>query len=114
MEFDWKPLAGALIKAGAPVIGTALGGPLGGAAGGMLGGILANALGVENTPEAVQEAITTRDPAEVNAALARADAEAAAKWDAIAKIAQAEAADRTAQAQAINETLRSENAQSLP
>ena len=40
--------------------------------------------------------------------LAAAEAEAQARWPALAEIAKAEAADRTAQALAINETIRAE------
>ena len=47
---DWKGISGSLIKAGAPIIGSALGGPLGGLIGSGLGDVLANALGVEPTP----------------------------------------------------------------
>lgn len=108
MDFDWKPLAGALIKAGAPVIGGALGGPLGGLAGNMLGGIVASALGVDATPEAVGNAITNGDPATVGAALSKADSEAVAKWDAIARIAQAQAEVDKANVEQINETMRAE------
>lgn len=108
MDFDWKPLAGALIKAGAPVIGGALGGPLGGLAGNMLGGIVASALGVDATPEAVGNAITNGDPATVGAALSKADSEAVAKWDAIARIAQSQAEVDKVNIEQINETIRSE------
>lgn len=107
---DWKPLAGSLIKAGAPIIGGALLGPLGGLAGDMLGGIVASALGVENTPDAVNSAILNGDPATVNAALAKADSEAAAKWDAIARIAQSMADVDKANVEQINETIRAETA----
>lgn len=111
---DWKDLGGTLIRAGAPIIGTALGGPLGGTLGGVLGNVLANALGVDPTPEAVNNAIQN-SPADVVAQkLQLADSEAAAKWQAIAAVAQAEAADRTAQSQAINETIRAEIASGTP
>lgn len=100
---DWKDLAGTLIRAGAPIIGTALGGPLGGTIGGVAGKIIADALGVEATPEAVETAIRT-DPAGASAALSNADAQ----WQALAEMAKADAADRTAQSQAINETIRDE------
>jgi len=73
---DWKDLAGTLAKAGAPIIGAALGGPIGGTIGGIVGKFIAEALGVEETPEAVNNAIQTGDPATVNAALASADAQA--------------------------------------
>lgn len=108
MDFDWKPLAGALIKAGAPVIGGALAGPLGSTAGNILGGIVASALGVEPTPESVGAAIQNGDPAAVNAALAAADQEAASKWDAIAKIAQAQAEVDKSNIEQVNETIRAE------
>jgi hypothetical protein len=100
---DWKDLAGTLIKTGAPIIGTALGGPLGGTVGGIAGKLIADALGVPATPEAVHEAIQA-DPAGASVALASADA----KWQAMAEIAKADAADRTAQSQALNETIRTE------
>jgi hypothetical protein len=106
---NWQDLGGSLIRAGAPIIGTALGGPIGGAIGGALGGVLASALGTEPTPEAVSEAIATGNPADIQARLTAADNEAAAKWQAIVGIAQAEAQDRSAQSAAINETMREEN-----
>lgn len=105
---DWKSLGGQLIKAGAPLIGGALLGPLGAGAGEILGGIVASALGVDNTPEAVNSAILNGDPATVNAALARADSEAAAKWDAIARIAQSMAEVDRANIEQVNETMRAE------
>lgn len=105
---DWKDLAGSLAQAGAPIIGTALGGPLGGMIGGAIGNVVANALGVDNTPEAVNNAINTRDPTIVAAQLSAAETEAQAKWPALAEIAKAEAQDRTDQAEAINLTMRQE------
>lgn len=107
---DWKSLAGTLIKAGAPIIGGALLGPLGAGAGDILGGIVASALGVENTPEAVNNAILNGDPSAVNAALSKADSEAAAKWDAIARIAASMAEVDKANTEQINETMRAETA----
>lgn len=105
---DWKDLAGTLAKTGAPIIGTALGGPLGGTIGGVVGNIIASSLGVEATPEAVNSAITTGDPTVVNAALARAEAEVTAKWQAIIAIAQAHAEVDKINAEQINETIRAE------
>ena len=49
---NWKKLSKIVGKA-APLVGTALGGP----AGGTIGGMIANALGVEETPEAIEHAI---------------------------------------------------------
>ena len=105
---NWKALGGSLIKAGAPLIGGALLGPLGAGAGEILGGIVASALGVDNTPEAVSNAVVNGDPAVVAAALSRADSEAAAKWDAIARIAQAQSEVDKANTEQINETMRAE------
>lgn len=107
---DWKDLAGTLVKAGAPIIGTALGGPLGGTIGGIVGSIVANSLGVEATPEAVSNAIVNGDPATVSAALANAQSEVTAKWDAIKSIAHDMAEVDRANIQQVNETMRAENA----
>lgn len=105
---DWKDIGAQLIRLGAPVIGTAIAGPIGGTAGGILGNILANSLGVEPTPQAIDSAMKTMPPDQLQARLAAADNEAAAKWQAIAAIGQADAADRSAQSAAINETIRAE------
>lgn len=107
---DWKALGGQLIKAGAPLIGGALLGPLGSTAGELLGGFIASQLGVENTPDAISNAITNGDPAVVGAALSKAESEAAAKWDAIARIAQSMADVDKANVEQINETIRAETA----
>ncbi len=101
---DWKELGGQLIRAGAPLIGGAILGPLGGTVGGLVGNVLADALGVDPTPEAVSKAITEGDPAVIAQKLSDADA----KWTALAEIAKAEAEDRSAQARAINLTMREE------
>lgn len=86
---DWRDLAGTLIKAGAPIIGGALGGPLGGMIGGALGDVVANALGVSPTPEVVNNAISTMPADQLAPKLAAAEAEAQAKWPALAEIAKA-------------------------
>lgn len=105
---DWKDLAGKLVKAGAPIIGTAIGGPFGGMIGGALGSVLASALGTDATPEAIND-VLDNTPADVLAGkLSAAEAEAAAKWPALAEIAKAEAEDRTAQSRAINKTVQEE------
>lgn len=74
---DWS-IIGGLVGQAAPTIGGLLGGlipfPGGAILGQVAGKVLAEALGVPPTPEAVHTAVTTGDPATVNAALAAADA----------------------------------------
>lgn len=108
MDFDWKSLAGPLIKAGAPLIGGALGGPLGGLIGGGLGDILGNALGVAPTPEAVGRALAT-DP-DAAEKLQAAESEASAKYSMLASIAT----ENTKQADVINATMQAEVAKGMP
>ena len=107
---DWKSLGGTLIKSGAPIIGTALGGPLGGLIAGGLGDVLANALGVEATPDAVNNAIVNGDPGVVNTALAKAESEACAKYTYLTAVVQSNAA----QAESVNQTMRAELAAGQP
>lgn len=121
---DWSklaPVAGKLAEAGLPYLGQILGDlipfPGGSIAGQLIGDwagkAIASALGVPPTPEAVGSAINSMPASELQARLQSAESEAAAKWEAAARIAEAEAADRTAQAQAINETIREENAKGV-
>lgn len=74
---DWSVIGG-LVGQAAPTIGGLLGGlipfPGGAVLGQVAGKVVAEALGVAPTPEAVHNAITTGDPATVNAALQAADA----------------------------------------
>lgn len=108
---DWKAVAG-LAAPFAPTIGKILGGlipvPGGALLGEWAGNALARALGVPATPEAVGGAIQGMPAAEVEAKLAAVENEASAKWEAWARVEEAQAADRTAQSQAINETMRQE------
>jgi Holin of 3TMs, for gene-transfer release len=94
---NWTDLVGPLVKLGAPMLGTALGGPLGGAA----GKIVADVFGAtEATPEAVHEAITGSD------AIAAAQAAQAAedKWLAtLAEIGKAQVGE-------VGQTMRAEAA----
>ncbi len=63
MEFDWRSIAGS-VAPHAPKIGAVLGagfGPLGSVIGGLAGSAIAAALGVEETPAAVSQAIA-EDP----------------------------------------------------
>lgn len=92
---DWKDLAGSLVKAGAPIIGTAIGGPIGGMIGSGLGNVLANALGVEETPEAVGKAIETTPPEVLTQKLAAAETEAQARWPALAEMVKAQEEGKT-------------------
>ena len=105
---NWQSLGGALIKAGAPIIGTALGGPLGGMIGDAVGGVLAGTLGVPAAPDAVNDALKTAPAGELQAKLSAADAEAAAKWPALAEIARAEADASMRALDAVNMTMRAE------
>ena len=101
---DWKDVAGQIIKAGSPIIGGALLGPLGSTAGSVIGGIIANSLGVDNTPDAVGNAIATGDPAVVSAALSKAESEACAKYSWLAEVVKS----NSAQSDSINQTMRAE------
>lgn len=73
---DWSSLT-PLIAGAAPTIGSLLGGfipfPGGAILGQVAGKMVAQALGVPPTPEAVKEAIETRDPAEVQTQLSKAE-----------------------------------------
>lgn len=108
---DWKQVA-QLVAPFAPTVGRFLGDlvPFPGASivGGLLGEAVAAALGVPATPDAVGNAIQTMPPGELQARLDAVEKSAASKYDAMARIAEADAEDRTAQSQAINETMRTE------
>lgn len=108
MDFDWKAIAGPLIKAGAPAVGNLLGGPLGGLIGNGIGEILGNALGVEPTPEAVGRAIEN-DP-DAAAKLQAAESEVTAKYGMLSAIA----AENSKQADVINATMQAEVAKGMP
>jgi hypothetical protein len=109
---DWKQLAGTLIAKGAPTLGQLIGEfipvPFGGSLATWALNKLAEALGVEATPEAVDEAINTRPASEVNAAIESAEREAIARWQALADIAKAQADVGTAQVVAVNDAIKAE------
>ena len=74
---QWTDLAGALVKAGAPVLGTAIGGPAGAAIGGIIGTAVAQALGVDATPEAVADALNRPG---ASSAVQQVEAEQGDRW----------------------------------
>lgn len=104
----WTDIAGPLLKSGAPILGTILGGPIGGAMGGAIGELLGGALGVPATPDAVGDALKNTPAGDLQAKLAAAEAEAAAKWPALAEAAKAEAEAGSKTAAEIGETMRAE------
>jgi hypothetical protein len=107
---NWPDLGGALIKAGAPIIGRALGGPLGGVIGDAIGGVLADALGTEASPEAVGDALAKTPAGELQGKLAGAEAEALARWPALAEIVKADVEAQVRALGYVNETMRAEAA----
>lgn len=91
----WDSIKGAVASA-APALGSALGGPAGGA----VGALIAGALGVEESPDAVQKAL-------------QSDPDAAVKLQRIAKEHERELRKMTLEAETtrlaeINKTMRSE------
>lgn len=105
---NWQDLGGSLIRAGAPIIGNALGGPLGGAIGNALGGVLATALGTDATPEAVDDALKTTPAGELQDRLAAADSAAVVRYQYLAELGKADA-DAAARALVeLQATIRSE------
>jgi hypothetical protein len=119
---DWKTIAAKLAQMGLPVLGRTIGTLVGGQVpifGDMIEGagenigkaaadMIARSLGVEPTPDAIGQAIERMPTTDVMTRLQGVEAEAMAKWPALAEMHKADAADRTAQSQAINETMRSE------
>lgn len=105
---DWTNLAGTLIKAGAPTIGGLLGGPIGGTIGSVLGNVVAEALGVDPTPEAVNNAVATGDPAATAAALSAADQKAVAEYGFLSDLAKAQAEVATKQVESVNQAIIAE------
>jgi len=101
---DWKDLSGSLIGSGAPILGKIIGGllpvPGGAFIGEAAGNMLAKALGVEATPQAVSDALHN-DASDITLAkIKAAEAEAVAKWPALAEMAKAQHEAETAQFQA--------------
>lgn len=103
---DWKDV-GAVVAPLAPTLGGILGGlipvPGGATIGEWAGRVVASSLGVDPTPDAVNNAIVNGDPATVQAQLSAAESEAVAKWQAQADVGKT-------QVEAVNETIRAEAA----
>lgn len=112
---NWQDV-GKLVGPLAPTLGGIVGGMLlpgiGGAIGTEAGQLLATALGTSNDPDAIGGALQN-DP---NAAtkIQAAESEAAAKWPAIAAIAQAQFAANSSESQTINATMQAELARGQP
>lgn len=111
---EWNDVAkgvGKLLLQNAPTIGGLLGGfipiPGGSLIGQEAGEILARALGTDATPDAVNAAIAS-DPNAAVAKIQAAETEAAAKWPALAQIAQSMYQANAAESQSINDTMRAE------
>lgn len=105
---NWQAVAAQLAQLGLPILGRLLGGMvpmvggflggeggLGEQAGGLVARAIATALGVEPTPEAIGRAIEQKPTSEVVTKLQAIEAEAAAKWPALAEIAKVETEGET-------------------
>lgn len=111
---NWQDLGGTLIRAGAPIIGKALGGPLGAVIGQTVGGVLADTLGTEATPEAVDDALRTTPAGELQDKLTAADSTAVARYQYLTALAQADAETASRAIAETQATTRSEIAASDP
>jgi roadblock/LC7 domain-containing protein len=99
---DWKDI-GATVAKFAPMVGGLLGGP----AGGVVGSLVASAFGVEATPDAVSSALVANP--EAAGKLREIESHQRVRLqELLMQQAQAEMTAATAQAQAINETMRAE------
>lgn len=121
---DWKdivgpalqqaaPLAARLLLGQIPIVGPILAQLGGSAVESEVGKILGNQLGVDPTPEAVNAAITGQPTDLVIAKLQAADAEAAAKWPALAEAYKAAAQAETEQARVAADDTASARARDL-
>ncbi|MBO6789531.1 MAG: hypothetical protein JJ894_03240 [Dinoroseobacter sp.] len=102
MGVDWGNVAARVAALGAPVLGGALGGPLGAGVGRLAGQIVGSALGVEDQPDLVLDALDLLDPTEATAALQAA--EHAHREQILRLQLQAETNDL----EQVNETMRAE------
>jgi len=103
---DWTDVAGEVAKAGAPLLGGIIGGPIGTAVG-QVGSMIASALGTDNKPGAILDAIKQNPDAAVK--LRQIEADEAVNLRRIAsEQAVSLAAEGTKRIQAVNETMRAE------
>lgn len=105
---DWTNLGVNIAKAGAPILGGMFGGPLGSMIASEAVDIVAKFLGVPATADAVNTAVTTGDPAVIGPQLSAAQAEAQAKWPALAQMAVAQYQANATESDSINQTMRAE------
>lgn len=105
---DWKDVA-KTVGEYAPLVGGALGGPLGAG----IGAVVSHALGVENTPDAVAEAVKTDPEAAVKLQQAQLDAQVELRKLTVAQ-ATAEVAAETARLSENSQNYRAELASSDP
>lgn len=109
---DTGSIVGPLILQNAPTIGGLLGGlipfPGGALIGEELGGFIAKQFAVPNTAQDIANAIAATPNDIAAQKLQAAEAEAVAKWPALAQIAVANAQSNSAQSESINQTMRAE------
>jgi hypothetical protein len=104
----WGWAVGMAIDFGSPMLGAAFGVP---ALAGQAGQLLKRALGLAPnvSEETVRNAVES-DPETAKAAFAAANTEAAAKWEYLAKVVEAQAEVAKTQISEVNETIRAETA----
>lgn len=108
---DWSDLA-PIVGVVAPTLGRLLGGalpiPFGGEVGSALGQAIAGALGVEANPSAVAHALGSTPNDVKIAQLSALEAEAQAKWKALADLARADASVGAVEVQTTATTIQAE------
>lgn len=102
---EWKEIAADVGKS-APLLGTLIGGPIGTVVG-TAGALIASALGVENTPDAVSQALKTDPQAAITLATIEKDRQIGLQ-DLAEKAAANQLAADTAAIQAVNNTMIAE------
>jgi hypothetical protein len=104
----WGWAVGMAIDFGAPMLGAAFGVP---GLAGQAGQLLKRALGLApNVSEETVRNAVEADPEAAKAAFAAANTEAAAKWEYLAKVVEAQAEVAKTQVSEVNETIRAETA----